>query len=744
MASRSPSAQPPVATAGLLERWARFAHRHRWYVVIAWAILLVALLVALKTFGGTYSDSFKLPGSDAQAAQDILAAKFPARSGDTADLVFQAPAGVNTPAIKARIQAVLAQVAKLPEVGSVDSPFDRAGSISKDGTIAHSTVQWDNSAKNLKAADIQAFVKVTEAASNNGLTVEPGGRVVASIEQGSFSSESVGLLAAIVILLVAFGSVVAMGLPIGAALFGLGSAFAILGLTANFAPLPSFSPEFAAMIGLGVGIDYSLLVVTRFREGLHTGRSVEDAIAIAIGTAGRSVIFAGMVVAIAFIGLFTMGLPFVTALGAAGAIVVGISVLVAITLLPALLSLAGTRVDSLRVPFLHSTEGVDEKSGWFRFSKAIQRHPLPYLVGGAAVLLVLAIPLLSMHVGTSDNGNNPESTHSRRAYDLLKEGFGPGFNGPLAIVADFSKGGSDRLAAVSAALAATPGIVQVTPPVWNPAHDTALITAYPSTSQQDSATATLVKHIRNDVLPGVLQASPARVLVAGQTAATVDISSRIAARLPLLFVGVIGLSFLLLMMVFRSAVVALKAAVMNLLSIGAAYGVLVAVFQWGWFKGVIGIEKGPIESFLPMMLFAILFGLSMDYEVFLISRIREEYLATGSNATAVTNGLAATARVITAAAAIMVTVFAAFIFGDQRVIKEFGLGLATAIFVDATIVRLIIVPSTMELLGARNWWLPHWLDRLLPKINLEGRPGPAPLRAPAAKALSRGAPGGGK
>ena len=737
-APQLPATVPPAGT-GPLERWGRFAHRHRWYVIGSWAVLLVALLVAMKTAGGPYSDTFKLPGSDAQTAQDLLAASFPARSGDTSDLVFQDTSGLNNAATKGRVEAVIAQVKKVPEVASVDSPYDTPGSISRDGTIGRSTVQWDASTKDLNSSNIKAFVKVAEADSNGGLTVEVGGHAVASIEQGSFSSESVGLLAAIVILLIAFGSVVAMGLPIGAALFGLGSAFAILALSANFAPLPSFSPQFAAMIGLGVGIDYSLLVVTRFREGLHTGRSVEDSIAVAIGTAGRSVIFAGVVVAIAFLGLFTMGLPFVSALGAAGAIVVGVSVLVAITLLPALLSLAGTHVDSLRVPFLHSTEGVDEKSGWFRFSGAIQRHPLPYLLAAAALLLVMAIPLLSMRVGTSDNGNDPASTHSRRAFDLLKEGFGPGFNGPLAIVGDFSKGDDGRVAAVSAALAATPGIVQVTPPLWNAAHDTVLITAFPSTGQQDAATAALVKNIRANVLPAVLQGSSARIFVAGQTAATVDISSRISERLPMLFAGVIGLSFLLLMMVFRSVVVALKAAVMNLLSIGAAYGVLVAVFQWGWFKGVIGIEKGPIESFLPMMLFAILFGLSMDYEVFLISRIREEYLATGSNARAVTNGLAATARVITAAAAIMVTVFAAFIFGDQRIIKEFGLGLATAIFVDATIVRLVIVPATMELLGERNWWLPSWLDRLLPKIELD-----RPSHEPPPPALHGGSPIGGK
>jgi len=730
----APSASP---RRGALESWARFAHRRRWYVIGAWVVALVALGVAMRQFGGTYSDSFKLPGSDAQTALDLLQTKFPARSGDTADLVFQSSSGVNTPAIRTRIEEVIAQVQRVPEVVSVDSPFARPGSISKDGTIARSTVQWSKPAATLNTNDIKAFIAVTVAASNHGLVVEPGGRVVASVEHGSFSSESFGLIAAIVILVVAFGSIVAMGLPVGSALFGLGSAFAILALVANFAPLPSFAPQFAAMIGLGVGIDYSLLVVTRFREGLHTGRSVEDSIAIALSTAGRSVIFAGVVVAIAFLGLFTMGLPFVSALGSAGAIVVGVSVLVAVTLLPSLLSLAGKRVDSLRVPFLHSTEGVDTKSGWFKLSQAIQRRPLPYLLVAAPLLVIMALPLFSMRVGFSDNGNNPASYHSRRAFDLLKEGFGPGFNGPLTIVGDFSKGGSSEIDAISQALAATPGVVQVTPPRWNAAHDTAVIIVYPSTGQQDPATSALVNHIRKVVLPSVIGGGPARVLVAGQTAAAVDIGNRISSRLPLLFVGVIGLSFILLTMVFRSVVVAVKAAIMNLLSIGASYGVLVAVFQWGWFKGIIGIEKGPIESFLPMMLFAILFGLSMDYEVFLISRIREEYLKTGSNATAVSHGLAATARVITAAAAIMVTVFVAFIFGDQRVIKEFGLGLASAIFVDATVVRLILVPATMELLGDWNWWLPRWLDRLLPKINLEGPTLEPPL-------MPGGSPAGGK
>ncbi len=706
-------------SVSLLERWARFAYRRRWLVVLTWIVILAALLFAMNRFGGQYSNSFKLPGSEAQEAQDILKARFPARSGDSSDLVFQADAGIADPAVRQRIEQLITQVQQLPDVSGVDSPYEQPALVAAAGTIARAPVQWRQVAQNLDLAELRTFVAMVEQANGNGLRVEAGGNAVAVVESFSFSSEAVGLGAAVVILLIAFGSVIAMGLPILAALFGLGTGFALLALIANFAPLPQFSPQFAAMIGIGVGIDYSLLVVTRFREGLHTGHSVEDSIAVAVGTAGRSVVFAGVVVAIAFLGLYAMGLPFIAALGAAGAIVVGAAVLVALTLMPALLAIAGRRIDSLRVPLLHSTEGVDTSSNWFRLSTFIQHHPVWTLVPAVVVLLVLATPIVSMHLGFSDFGNNPKSTHTRRAYDLLKEGFGPGFNGPLVVVGDFSRGGADRIDAVSKAIASTPGIVQVSPALFNQAKDTALFTVIPSTGQQDSTTSTLVTHLREDVIPAAMRGSGGRILVAGQTAAAVDIGARIQSRLPLLFVGVIGLSFLLLMMVFRSVLVAVKAAVVNLLSIGASYGVLVAVFQWGWGGRLIGIEKGPIETFLPMMLFAILFGLSMDYEVFLISRIREEYVEGKSNSTAVSHGLTATARVITAAAAIMVTVFFAFVFGDQRIIKEFGVGLATAIFVDATIVRLVMVPSMMELLGEANWWLPRWLDRALPHINLE-------------------------
>jgi putative drug exporter of the RND superfamily len=728
---------PAPERQGVLERWARISHRHHWKIIGAWIVFLVAIGVGNFLFGGKFVSEFRVPGSEAQAAQDLLQSRFPARSGDPAQLVFEAPAGITSPAARPRIQSVLDQVAKVPGVVSVQSPFDQPQLVSKDGTIARADVQWSKRATEVSGSSLDQFLKIVDSSSGDGVRVEAGGRVVAQNEQPAFGSEMFGLLAAVLILLIAFGSVIAMGLPLLAAAFGLGAGFSAIGFATNFANFPSFSPSFAAMIGLGVGIDYSLLIVTRFREGLHSGKDVEESIVLALTTSGRAVIFAGMVVSVAFLGLFLMGLPFVAALGTAGALIVLFAVLVATTLMPAALSLAGRSVDRWRIPFLHSTEGIDPASSWYRLSAAIQRHPLPCFVGAAVILLVLASPTLSMRLGFTDAGNNPTTQHSRRAYDLLTKGFGPGFNGSLVVVADVSNGGADRLDAVAAALRGAPDVVEVSPPILNPARDTAVITLIPGTSPQDEQTKNLVHQLRNDVVPNAIAGSGAKVYVAGGLAGFIDAQDRISSRMPALFAGVIGLSFLLLTVVFRSVVVAAKAAIMNLLSIGASYGVLVAIFQWGWFSNIIGIEKGPIETFIPMMMFAILFGLSMDYEVFLISRIREEYLRSGDNATAVSHGLAATARVITAAAAIMVAVFGTFVLGNDRVIKEFGTGLATAIFVDATIVRLVLVPSTMELLGNRNWWLPSWLDRLIPNVSIE-----APERVLAPVAAERYSPHG--
>ncbi|MFN0146631.1 MAG: MMPL family transporter, partial [Dehalococcoidia bacterium] len=711
MARSATSSRP-----SLFLRWAHISYRHRWAVIGAWLVGVVVVVGLGTQYPGKADTNFSLPGSQSQAALDLLEARFPQRAGDTADVVFEAPPGGTIAAFQGPIEALIQRLATVPGVVQVESPSANPAFVSADGTIARAVVRWRGQADELPVEDVNAFVKLVDDANVDGLRVETGGRVISLTEQPAFGSEAIGVLAAVVILFVAFGSVVAVGLPIAAALVGIGAGISIVLLLMRLFAFPDFSTQFMAMIGLGVGIDYSLLVVTRFREGLHHGASVEESVALAVNTAGRAVVFAGLVVAIAFFGLYAMGLPFLAALGTASAVVVAVAVLVSLFLMPALLSVVGHKIDRWHVPLLHSTEGVDPESGWYRLSRAIQRHPLPYLIGGVVFLLFLAAPVLTMRIGFSDAGTRPGHYHTRQAYDLLAKGFGAGFNGPLAVIIDVSQGGKERINAIGTVLANDKEIGEVTQPAQNAAQDTIIFTVFPRSKPQAAETVALVHRLRSEVVPVALSGSGAEGYVAGFTAANIDIQDRITSRMPFLFAGVIGLSFVLLMAVFRSVLVALKAAIVNLLSIGAAYGAVVVVFQWGWGANILGIEKGPVEVFLPMMFFCILFGLSMDYEVFLISRIREYYVRTGDNASSVSNGLAATARVITAAAAIMVAVFLAFVLGEDRIIKELGLGLAVAIFVDATVVRLVLVPSAMELLGNANWWLPAWLDRLMPEI----------------------------
>jgi RND superfamily putative drug exporter len=728
---------PSMPATDPLARWARLAVRRRGTVVLGWLAALVAVVAVGLRFGGNFDARFTVPGTESQRAFDLLQERFPQRAGDGAVLVFRAEDGVAAPAARARIESVLARAERLPGVVGVQSPFAPGGErrISRDGRIAFAEIQYGRRANAIPTDEVTELLRLADAAAGDGVTVEAGGQVVQAKEREPVgASETIGVIAAMFILLVAFGSVVAMGLPLATALAGLLASVMLILVSARFLGLPVFTPQFAGMIGLGVGIDYALLVVTRFRESLAHGRTVEGAVVEAIATAGRSVLFAGTVVVIALLGLTAMGLPFVAALGIGGAIVVALAVLVALTLLPALLAFAGRHIDRWRIPWFHADGADSRRSVWYRLSVQIQRRPLPWAAAALAVLLVLAAPVLTMRLGFSDAGNGSEALHSRRSYDLLAEGFGPGFNGPLTVVLDTRATGTSAPAVVErvrAAVAATAGVAQVSPAITSPAGDTVLLTLYPTTAPQDAATAGLVHTLRDDVLPSALADSGVRAYVTGPVAAFIDVGDRITERMPLFFGAVIGLSFLVLVVVFRSILVPFKAAVMNVLSIGAAYGVVVAVFQHGVLAGVVGVKEGPIEVFLPMMLFAVLFGLSMDYEVFLISRIREEYLQTGDNATAVAHGLAATARVITAAAAIMVAVFVSFVLGPQRVIKEFGVGLATAILVDATVVRLVLVPATMELLGDANWWLPRRLDRLLPRPHIEaaGRPVPAPDEA---------------
>ncbi|MDQ3876913.1 MAG: MMPL family transporter, partial [Actinomycetota bacterium] len=593
-----------------------------------------------------------------------------------------------------------------------------------DGTIAFATVHFQKIEGDVVPVQIiKKLMADTEAVHQAGLTVEPGGPLVQFAEfENPGGAEGIGLLAAMIILLVTFGSALAMGLPILSALFGIGIGLSLVLLSANFLNVPNFTPQLASMIGIGVGIDYALFIVTRYRQHLHQGMDPEQAVIVAMTTSGRAVVFAGITVVISLLGILLMGFSFVQGVAVGGAATVAVTMFASITLLPAMLGFVGRNIDKWRLPLFHRHEAGDERSMWFRWSRVIQRRPVVMLLIALVVIVTLSLPLFAIRLGFPDAGTNDRSRASRRAYDLLSEGFGPGFNGPLLLAADVNAPQDlGTLKSLSERLGQVPGVAAVTPPFPNSSGNAAIITVFPTTSPQDEKTSDLVTRLRDGVIPQALANSGVDVFVGGQTAASIDFANANSQRLPILLGVVIALSFLLLVVVFRSIVVPAKAAVMNLLSIGAAYGVIVAIFQWGWGKNLLGVHgTGPIDAWVPMMLFTILFGLSMDYEIFLLSRIREEYLRTKDNALAVANGLASTARVITAAAAIMVTVFLSFVFGfSERSIKLFGMGLAVAVFVDATLIRMILVPATMELLGDLNWWFPKWLARLVPEVQIE-------------------------
>jgi len=711
----------------MLDALARWSYRRRRLMVGLWIALIVGVNVVGSVAAGDYSNDFSLPGTDSQRAYDLLKTRFPQQSGDTADAVFRAPGGVAQPAVAARIDGVLASMRAFPHVVAVTG--DPATDVSRDGTTRFATVQFDARGNDLPKAQIQRMAKEVTAAGGNGLQAELGGSVVQFAEFKPPGGEAaVGFLAAVLILLVAFGSVLAMGLPLLMALFGIGITLALILLYAHAVSVPDFTPQLASMIGIGVGIDYSLFIVTRYRSFLASGLGPEDATAGAIRTSGRAVLFAGTTVVISFLGILLMRFTFVQGVAVGGATAVLVSMLAAVTLLPAVLGFVGNTIDRWHVPKLLHRHQAGGQSLWCRWSRLVQRRPAPIATLGLLVLVALAIPLFSIRLGGGDAGTGDTSRSSRRSYDLLSQGFGPGFNGPLLLAADLSgPGGVTDLERLRQTLVAQPGVADVTPPRLSPAGDAATLLVFPTTSPQAPATEHLVHRLRDQVVPQAMAGTNTRVLIGGLTAGTIDFSDKIAERLPWLLGVVLAVSFLLLVSVFRSLVVPLKAVVMNLLSIAAAYGVVVAIFQWGWLAGVIGVQTAPIDAWVPMMLFTILFGLSMDYEIFLLSSIREDYLRTGDNSLAVANGLAATARVITAAAAIMVTVFGSFVLGgSERAIKLFGLGLAVAIFVDATIVRMVLVPATMELLGRANWWLPDWVGRLVPRISVEPGTAAAP------------------
>jgi RND superfamily putative drug exporter len=738
-----PLADEPPMRVGGLGRLAGWSYDHRRLVLIGWLALLVVVIASSGAAGSAFKNNFTLANSPSHRAQQLLTQRFPAQAGDTADVVVHTTGPIDDPATTATITRLVDAVRALPSVTSVRGPLDRGASrqISADGHTAFAVIQFDKPTLNLKTSQTQQVINVARGFARPGFEVALGGNPISqAVHASPGSSEGIGVLAAIIIMLIAFGSVVAMGLPLLTALIGLGISFGLVDLASHRITVPGFGPEMMAMIGLGVGIDYALFIVTRYRQGLSEDRDPRQATVVALSTAGRAVLFAGTTVVIGLCGLFIVDLPFMYGLVVGAITAVALVLTAALTLLPALLGFVGRNIDRLHLPGLVVRPATVGHGFWYRWSRMVQRRPWLYGSAALVTLLVLAIPVLSLRMAFSDAGNDPTKLTTRQAYDLLARGFGPGFNGPLIVVANIPAGSGAGLAAVDSfdtRLRSVPGVASVAPAVYNRAGNAAVIIADPTTSPQSAATASLVRQLRSSVVPPTVAGSGATVLVGGVTAAGIDAAHYMTGRLPWVIALVIILALVLLMAVFRSVAIPLNAAIMNLLSIGAAYGVLVAVFQWGWLGSLFGVTRtAPIDPWIPLMMFTIVFGLSMDYEVFLMSRIREEWVRGGVNSIAVADGLASTARVITAAAAIMICVFGSFVINDPlRLLDVFGLGLATAIFIDATLVRMVLVPSVMQLLGRANWWMPAWLDRILPTLGVE-------VVAPSMLRTDRGQPGG--
>jgi RND superfamily putative drug exporter len=749
-------------------RLGSFCHRRRRLVAVGWLVALIVLGGVQNAVGSGFADEFTLPDVESRQGFDILEEHFGGQgTGVTGTIVFRTDRGVRDPEIRSAMEGLFSEIDARDDV-TITSPYAEGGDrqIAENGRIAYAELEMPMDTPFDETLKVSQAIQAA-APQIPGLQVEVGGAAFAEFAEPN--SEVLGLAFAIVILIVAFGSVLAMGLPVGVALAGIGVGTILVTLLSNVLTLPDFATVLGVMIGLGVGIDYALFIVTRYRENLHAGHSIEESTAMALDTAGRAVTFAGTTVVISLLGMLTMQVSFVGGLAVGAATVVAVTVVASLTLLPALLGFAGHRLEvtrwrgliaaglvavalagvglkisplmiglplavvvlaasfayaPLRREVRTSVHRPVRETLPYRWSRFIQRRPWQTALAGALALTLLAVPVLSMRLGFSDEGNYAEDTTTRKAYDLLAEGFGPGFNGTFLITAELPPNFPEaRLEAITDAVAADGGVAVVSPAITNDesAPSAVLWRMVPNTAPQDAATTSTVNRLRSTILPPVEREMGIDVAVTGGVPVQVDFSTYLTDRLPLFFLVVLGLSFLLLMTVFRSVLVPLKAVLMNLLSLGAAYGVVVAVFQWGWFSAITGVEPAPIEPFVPMMLFAIVFGLSMDYEVFLLSRVREEWLRTGDSRTSVADGLAATARVISAAAAIMVLLFGSFLLEPDRLIKLFGLGLAVAVLLDATIIRMLLVPATMELLGDSNWWLPRWLDKVLPKIHVEGK-----------------------
>ena len=722
---------------------AQWCFRHRVIVLVAWVAAVAGANAIESGVGSAYTDNFKLPHTQSFDAVRLLQRNVPRSSGDSDQIVTAVRSGrVTDAATRARVESVLATVDAQPHVSGVASPYAAAGGsqISPSGQVAFATVTFDVQANKLTMAAAKDFVARVTSASGHGVEFELGGQIAQFGNRNNSSSGLVfGFIAAAIVLFLVFGSLLAMALPLLAAGLSLGTGIAVVGLLSHVIDMASFSNQLALLIGLGVGVDYALFIVTRYRQALLRGLTGEQATVEALDTSGRAVLFAGVIVCIAMLGMFALGVSFLYGVAVAAAVAVSFTVVAALTLLPALLGFFGRLVlrrrDRRAVRDGQRLQ-TDESAAWARWAATIQRRPAALAGIATLAMIVIAVPFLSMRLGSADAGSDPASTTTRKAYDLLARGFGPGYNGPLQLIAQVSSPAQvASFAAVERAVAATPGVVGSTQPKLLPGAGgrpgVAIADVYPRGSPQDASTADLLHRVRNQVVPAASRGTGLQVLVGGNTAIFDDFGHVLSAKLPLFIGVVVLLSFLLLMVVFRSLLIPLVAAVMNLLSVGAALGVVTAVFQNGWGASLLGIDKtGPIEAFLPVLMFPILFGLSMDYEVFLVSRMYEEWQRRRDTAAAITHGLAATGRTITAAAASMVLVFGAFVLGGERVIELFGIGLASAVLLDALIVRSVIVPAVMLMLGDANWLLPGWLERLLPRPRIEGgeRQEPPPRR----------------
>ncbi|WP_194908667.1 MMPL family transporter [Catenulispora rubra] len=704
---------------------ARWCQRYRLLVVAAWIVLIVGLGTVASS---AYRDSFSLPDTGSTRALNLLTAAFPAQAGESDTVVWHVAGGsVRDSGVETHMAQALDTISRLPEVAAVTSPYTSLGAahISADGKTAFATVAFDKTADKLAKSDIRKAVDAAHAAATDTIQVEMGGTAVEGTEQTPTStSELVGVLAAAVVLFIAFGSLLAMLMPLLTAVAGVGSSILAVGLLSHLITISSIAPTLGALIGLGVGIDYALFIVTRHRRGLQSGLGVQESISIAVNTSGRAVLFAGGTVCIALLGMLVLGLTFLNGVAIGASVTVVFTVLASLTLLPAMLSLLGHRVLSRRQRRrlqAHGAVTTGPSGIWSKWADTVQRRPKVLAAGALVVMVALSVPTLSLRLGSSDQGNDPASTTTRKAYDLLADGFGPGFNGPLTLVAQ-APSDADRtaLVALSAELKTMSGVASVAPVPMQPGAVVGVVQGTPTTSPESKETSQLIDRLRSRTIPAAEAGTGLKVYVGGPTALFKDFSGVLAGKLPLFIAVIVGLGFLLLVIAFRSLLIPLTAAVMNLLAAAASFGVLVAFFQWGWGSDPMGLGKpGPIEAFVPVMMLSILFGLSMDYQVFLVSRMNEEWVYTRDNARAVRVGQVETSRVISSAATIMICVFLAFAFGGQRTIGEFGIGLSTAVLLDAFILRTVLVPAAMHVFGTGNWWLPGWLEHRLPHLAIE-------------------------